>query len=341
MADHADVADPSTVLELLTAFRRSQALFAAVSLGVFDALADGPVSAGDLAAALDCRPEALGRLLDACAGLGLLEKAAGRYANTPAASTYLTTTSPRRLTGYINYSNDVLWKLWAHLDDAVREGTHRWKQAFGWDGPIFSSFFRTEEALREFLVGMHGLGLISSPRVVAAFDLGRFGHLVDLGGATGHLAIAACLRYPGLTATVFDLPETQSLAREVLDRSPVADRVALQSGDFFADPLPPADLYGLGRIVHDWDEAKIRRLLRRVHDALPAGGAVLLAENLLSDDRTGPVPAQMQDLNMLTCTEGRERSLAEYEALLHEAGFVDVRGARTSTPLDAVLALKP
>jgi acetylserotonin N-methyltransferase len=333
--------DPSSVLELLTAFRRSQAMFAAVSLGVFDALVAVPKSAGDLAAALDCRPGALGRLLDACVGLGLLEKAAGRYANTPAASAYLTTTSPRRLTGYINYSNDVLWKLWAHLDDAVREGTHRWKQTFGWDGPIFSSFFHTEETLREFLVGMHGLGLLSSPQVVAAFDLGRFTHLVDLGGATGHLAIAACERYPGLTATVFDLPETHLLAREVLDRSPVADRVTLRAGDFFADPLPPGDLYGLGRIVHDWDEAKIRLLLLRVHDALPSGGAVLLAENLLSDDGTGPVPAQMQDLNMLACTEGQERSLAEYEALLHDAGFVDVRGSRTSSPLDAILATRP
>jgi acetylserotonin N-methyltransferase len=341
MAEPGAIPDPSTVLELLMAFRRSQAMFAAVSLGVFDALADGPKPAADLAEELNCRPEALVRLLDACVGLRLLEKARGRYVNMAAASAYLTTASPRRLTGYINYSNDVLWKLWAHLDDAVREGTHRWKQAFGWDGPIFSNFFRTEEALREFLVGMHGLGLISSPHVVAAFDLGRFTHLVDLGGATGHLAVAACEHYPGLRATVFDLPETQPLAREILVRSEAADRVRLQAGDFFSDPLPHGDLYTLGRILHDWDEGKIRLLLRRVRDALPPGGAVLLAETLLWDDHSGPLPAQMQDLNMLTCTEGRERSLAEYEAILQESGFVDVRGSRTSSPLDAILAVRP
>src|SRR6185503_15986421 len=117
-----------------------------------------------------------------------------------AAATYLTSDSPERLTGYIHYSNNVMWKLWGNLEDAVREGTHRWKQVYGWDGPIFSHFFRTDEAKREFLMGMHGFGLISSPRVVEAFDLSQFRCLVDLGGATGHLAIAACEHYSNLQA---------------------------------------------------------------------------------------------------------------------------------------------
>src|SRR5690606_17221012 len=121
---------------------------------------------------------ALGRLLDALVGLQLLRRDGQRYANTPAAAAYLTSTSPDRLTGYLNFSDNVMWKLWANLADAVREGTHRWKQAYGWDEPIFDNFFRTEEAKREFLMGMHGFGLISSPHVVSAFDLGRFSRLV-------------------------------------------------------------------------------------------------------------------------------------------------------------------
>ena len=105
------------------------------------------------------------------------------------------------------------WKLWGNLEDAIREGTNRWQQTFGWDGPIFSNFFRTEESMREFLMAMHGYGLISSPHVVAAFDLSQFRRLIDLGGATGHLAIAACERYSSLRAVVFDLPEAGPLAR--------------------------------------------------------------------------------------------------------------------------------
>src|SRR3954468_18257573 len=136
--------DPGVVLDLLEAFRRSQALFTAVSLGVFDALATGPKPLPDLAQQLQANSDALGRLLDACVGLRLLSRLGDRYENTPAATAYLTTTSPHRLTGYITYSNDVLWKLWANLEDAVREGTHRWKQAYGSEGPIFAHFFRTE-----------------------------------------------------------------------------------------------------------------------------------------------------------------------------------------------------
>ena len=332
--------DPAPVLELIEAFRRSKTMFAAVSLGVFDALAGGPRSAADLAGDLGTDAGALRRLLDACVGLRLLERDDARYMNSTTAAAYLTQTSSSRLTGYIHYSNDVLWKLWGALEDAVREGTHRWTQVYGWEGPLFSHFFRTEAAKREFLMGMHGFGVITSPHVVRAFDLRRFQRFVDLGGATGHLAIAACECYPQLSGLVFDLPEAVDLAREVVAASPVAGRMEVVAGNFFADPLPHGDVFALGRILHDWPEDKIAALLARIYSALPDGGALLVAEKLLLDDASGPSWAQMQDLNMLTCAEGRERTLAEYEALLREAGFDEVSGCRTSAPLDAILAVK-
>ena len=341
MARDTTVPDPAPVLELLEAFRRSKVMFAALRLGVFDALAAGPLGVAELARQLAVDPDALERLLNACVGLQLLARRGERYENSPAATAYLTKTSPRRLTGYIHYSNDLMWKLWGNLEDAVREGTHRWKQTFGWDGPIFDNFFRDEEAKREFLMGMHGFGVISSPQVVTAFDLGRFNHLVDLGGATGHLAVAACRRYPQMRAIVFDLPAAVPLAREFVIESEVSDRIEVVAGDFFADPLPEGDLYYLGRIVHDWSAPKIDRLLARIFASLPSGGGLLIGEKLLWDDKSGPRWAQMQDLNMLTCTEGKERTLAEYETLLKRAGFSEVTGCRTPTPLDAVLAMKP
>jgi acetylserotonin O-methyltransferase len=340
MAQDLTPPDPGIVLDLLQAFRRSKAMFAAVSLGVFEALAAGPKSPTDLAHDLRADPDALERLLDACVGLQLIRKQGDRYENAPVATAYLTGTSPHRLTGYITYSNDVFWKLWGNLEDAVREGTHRWGQTYGLEGAIFAHFFRTEGDKREFLMGMHGQGVISSPHVVGAFDLSRFRRLVDLGGATGHLAMAACRRWAELRAVVFDLPEALPLAREVVGASPVADRIEFVAGDFFADPLPEGDVFALGRILHDWGEKKILRLLGRIHHRLPPGGAVLIAEKLLLEDRTGPGWAQMQDLNMLVCTEGKERTLAEYEALLERVGFGEVIGCRTDSPLDAVLAFK-
>jgi acetylserotonin N-methyltransferase len=333
--------DPAPVLDLVTAFRSSAVMFSACSLGVFDLLATGPADLSNIARQLSANPDALGRLLDTCVGLGLLSRQGDTYQNTPAAQTYLCRVSPRRMTGYITYSDRVLWQLWAHLADAVREGSHRWKQAFGLEGPIFANFFRTEDDKREFLWGMHGFGLLSSPAVIDAFDLSGFTHLVDLGGATGHLAVAACRRYVNLRATVFDLPNVIPQALEFLRAEPdVAGRIDVQAGDFFLDALPEADLYAVGRILHDWSEEKIHRILAAIHRALPPGGAVLVAEKLLTPERDGPRWAQLQSLNMLVCAEGKERTLAEYTEMLHQAGFPHVEGRTTSSPLDAILARK-
>jgi acetylserotonin O-methyltransferase len=332
--------DPSVIFDLLEAFRRSKTLFAALSLGVFDALESGPQSAAGLATALKLDAGALERLLDGCVCLQLLKKQASLYENLPTASAYLCKSSPSRMTGYLNYSNEILWKMWGNLEGAVREGTNRWQETFGWDGPIFSSFFKTEAAMREFLMGMHGQGLLSSPKVVTAFDLSRFHRLVDLGGATGHLVVAACERYPQLRGVVFDLPETGGLAREIMGASPAAGRIEVIAGDFFVDELPGADIYSLGRILHDWTEPKGLALLKRIHDRLPSGGALLIAEKLLDPNKSGPRWAVMQNLGMLLYTEGKERTLDEYKALLAQVGFERVNGAITSTPLDAILAVK-
>jgi len=334
-------ADPAPVIDLIEAFRRSKTMFAAVALGIFARLESEPAGASALAEALNANPEALERLLDACVGLGLLHKQNGRYLNAPVAAVYLCKSSELALNGYILYSNEVLFPMWRHLEDAVREGTHRWKQAFGSEGPLFDHFFQTDDAMRTFLMGMHGFGVLSSPKVVAAFDLSRFHKLVDLGGATGHLVIAACERYPQLRAIVFDLPRVIAVAREQVSRSPATSgRIELIAGDFFRDALPEADLFSVGRILHDWSEDKIAVLLKKIYERLPARGALLIAEKLLEEDKTGPVPAHMQSLNMLVCTEGRERTLGEYRALLHAAGFAGIEGRRTGAPLDAVLAIK-
>ncbi|MBI4904321.1 MAG: homocysteine methyltransferase [Acidobacteria bacterium] len=326
------MSDPGIVLDLIDAFRRSKCMFTAVSLGVFEST---PATLDELAAALHANTDGLERLLNGCLSLGLLRREEGRYVNTDASETYLRKTSPHTLAGYVLYSDKVLFHLWSHLDDAVREGSNRWKQTFDLDGPIFAHFFRTAESRDDFLRGMHGLGLLGSPKVVEAFDLSQFRKLVDLGGATGHLPMAAAARYPGMEVGLFDLAPVVEAAKQF-----VSARVELHTGDFFTDPLPPADLYALGRILHDWSEPKIRLLLRRIFDALPSGGGLLIVERLLWPDMSGPTSALMQSLNMLTCTEGKERTLAQYEALLREAGFSEVTGTMTGAPADAILARK-
>ena len=332
--------DPKPVLDLIEAFRHSKTLFTAEALGIFDRLHDHTAGAAELAETLALNAGALERLLDGCAALGLLAKENGIYRNQPVAEHYLYSDSPDTLSGYVRYSDEALFPMWSNLGDAVREGSPRWKQTFDIDGAIFGGFYRSDEAMRNFLRGMHGFGMLTSPAVVGAFDLSRFRQMVDLGGGTGHLAIAACQRYPELRAVVFDLPRVTVLARENIARSGVADRVDTCDGDFFANEFPAADLYAVGRILHDWDDEKSATLLRAAFQRLPPGGGVLIAEKLLNEDGVGPLAANMQSLNMLVVTEGRERSLGQFEKLLRGAGFGEVNGKLTGVALDAILAVK-
>jgi acetylserotonin O-methyltransferase len=333
-------ADASVVLELIGAFRRSKTMFTAVALGVFDQLENEPQTVEVLAAKLKLNAGALSRLLNACVALGLLHCHGETYHNTASGSTYLVASSPDTLAGYIIYSDQSLYPLWSHLDDAVREGTNRWTQTFGSRDALFSHYFRDEASTAAFLGGMHGFGQVTSPLVARAFDLQRFTRLVDLGGATGHLAIAACEAYPSLTSTVLDLATVEPFARVHISRSRAAERIRFVAGDFFKDALPSGDLYALGRIIHDWAESQIVALLRKIYDALPSGGGLLIAEALVDDHRSGPVHALMQDLNMLVCTDGKERTFSEYRELLESAGFAKAEYRRTGSVLDAVLASK-
>ncbi len=331
---------PTLITDLIEAFRRSKTMFTAVKLGIFDLLNSGAQNPASVASKLRLNPDASERLLRACAGLGLLVREGETFRNTSLASRFLVTSSPDTLAGYILYSDRSLYELWGHLDDAVREGTNRWAQVFGSRDSLFAHYFRDDDAAASFLGGMHGFGQLSSAAVVQAFDLSRFTQLADLGGATGHLAIAACEAYPGLHATVFDLPTVEKFARVYIEHSVLSNRISFVAGDFFKQALPQADLYALGRILHDWDEAKIEKLLRKIFDALPGTGALLIAERLMNDDQSGPLSALMQDLNMLVCTDGRERTSDEYRSLLSAAGFRDIAFQKTGAAVDAILATK-
>ena len=143
-----------------------------------------------------------------------------------------------------------------------------------------------------------------------------------------------------MKATVLDLARVEPFARVHINRSPEAGRIGFVAGDFFTEALPAGDLYALGRIIHDWGEPQIMGLLGKIYHALPPGGALLVAETLLEEDKAGPIHALMQDLNMLVCTDGRERSFTEYRELLEGAGFSNVEYRRTGSVLDAVLASK-
>ncbi|CAG09236.1 unnamed protein product, partial [Tetraodon nigroviridis] len=158
-------------------------------------------------------------------------------------------------------------------------------------------------------------------------------------GCSGALAKQCTSAYPECTVTIFDLPKVVRTSRENFF-SEANRRIGFYEGDFFKDPLPGADLYILARILHDWTDQRCIELLQRVHQACRPGGSVLLVEALLYEDGSGPLTAQLYSLNMLVQTEGRERSAAQYAALLTAAGFTSIQHRFTGKIYDAVLARK-
>ena len=183
---------------------------------------------------------------------------------------------------------------------------------------------------------MHGFGRLSSPEVVRVFNLNRFRHLVDLGGATGHLAIAACERYGNLQATVFDLPAAVEQALPHIQNSRAAARLKIQAGDFFSDPLPPQpDLYG--RRPHPprpGSDDKIHRLPSPKSTPLCPQAEVSSSPRPFLT-KTTPAPCPPLKCSPSTCSSihrRQERSASEYRALLEPAGFTNVEARRTGAP---------
>ncbi|XP_010849537.1 PREDICTED: acetylserotonin O-methyltransferase [Bison bison bison] len=238
------------------------------------------------------------------------------------------------------YAGRTAYVCWRHLAEAVREGRNQYLKAFGIPSEeLFSAIYRSEDERLQFMQGLQDVWRLEGATVLAAFDLSPFPLICDLGGGSGALAKACVSLYPGCRAIVFDIPGVVQIAKRRFSASE-DERISFHEGDFFKDALPEADLYILARVLHDWTDAKCCHLLQRVYRACRTGGGILVIESLLDTDGRGPLTTLLYSLNMLVQTEGRERTPAEYRALLGPAGFRDVRCRRTGGTYDAVLARK-
>ncbi|NXT78182.1 ASMT methyltransferase, partial [Zapornia atra] len=221
-----------------------------------------------------------------------------------------------------------------------REGRNQYERAFGISSTDpFGAMYSSEEEMVKFMAGQNSVWSICGRDVLAAFDLSSFMQIYDLGGGGGALARECVSLYPNSTVTIYDLPKVVQVAKEQFV-PPGETRITFHEGDFFNDSIPEAELYILSKILHDWDDDKCRQLLTKVHQACKPGGGVLLVESLLHEDRSGPVETQLYSMNMLVQTEGKERTGAEYSALLEAAGFGEIQVKRTGKIYDAVLGRK-
>ncbi|XP_021267379.1 N-acetylserotonin O-methyltransferase-like protein isoform X2 [Numida meleagris] len=333
---------PTKILDLMDGFRASKALFVASKLKLFDHLKKkSPLKAVDVANEVGTSVCGTERLLDACAALGLLEKTPQGYSNTDLANTYLASDGEYSLHGYIIHCNDHLWPLFTHLESAVKEGSRQNHRAFGKKTEdLFNDYYQSQEVKQRFMAAMHSIAHLTARDVATAFDLSEFKTACDLGGCTGALAHELIQTYPNMKVTVFDLPEVIANASYFQPSEQCTAPVTFVSGDFFKDDLPEADLYILSRVLHDWPDEKIHVLLNKISTVCRPGCGILLAEMVLDDEKKNRSTALLQSLNMLVQTEGKERSGSEYQGLLEQHGFSNVKIKLTGNLLDVVLCIK-
>ncbi|XP_055070769.2 acetylserotonin O-methyltransferase [Misgurnus anguillicaudatus] len=338
---------PRKILDYMEGFMVSKTLFAACELGVFEQLhaSAQPLSSADLAQALGLSSDATERLLSACVGLELLNtqtNPAGEvvYSNTEMSTVFLIESSPRSLYHSIQYSSRTIYLCWHYLTDAIREGNNQYEKAFGINSKdLFQALYRSDDEMVKFMHLMNSIWNICGHDVITAFDLSPFRCICDLGGCSGALAKQCLSLYPQSSLIIFDLPKVIQTSRQHFVSEP-HERISFCEGDFFKDALPPADLYILARILHDWTDQRSIELLTKVHQSCTSGGGVLLIESLLYEDNSGPLTGQLYSLNMLVQTEGRERKGSDYSRLLTTAGFTCVQIHRTDKLYDVILARK-
>lgn len=313
-------------------FMNAQALFAACDLGVFAAL-DRPEGAAltTVAEEVGLPPEPTLRLLTMLSAMGLVQRGDRAWVNAPEASAQLVPGKPGYIGAMFQHLRDDLYPVWQHVGDALREGRSQWHRLPG-DTPRSDELFEEPERLRAFLRGMHAITYEAGVQLATQDEaLGAIDWIVDVGGAGGSFLIALAERFPGLRGTVFDLPAVAPHAREILAEHGMSERIEVCPGSFFEDDLPEgADAYGLGFILHDWDDAGCHIILDRIARAARPGALLLVGEFLLDDDRTGPLFVARQDLNMLVAARGRERTLSGYRDLLAGHGFAIDRVRHTS-----------
>ncbi|XP_042562389.1 acetylserotonin O-methyltransferase 2, partial [Clupea harengus] len=322
-----------------------QVIFSACELGVFDLLLQSqkPLKAGEVARELGTSEDGMERLLDVLVGIEILEvehtEGTAHYSSTDVSNLYLAKASPKSLHDMIIYNSQTIYPLWNNLVDAVREGKNQNEKTFGLSSKdIFSAIYRSEEEMLKFMGLMNSTWAIDGHDIVTAFNLSGFKSMVDLGGCSGALARELAREYPSSTVTVLDLPKVVQTAKQHFTESGCT--VEFQEGDFFEGDLPPADLYILARIIHDWKKDKCEKLLKKIHSSTSPGGGVLIVEAMLFESRRGPITAQLYSLNMLVQTEGKEHPPSHYTGMLTQAGFKDVQVCRTGKSYDAVLAIK-
>lgn len=303
---------------LQAAVQPRQLIYAAVKLGIPDALRSGPRQAGDLAPIVGANSDALRRVLRGLVTLDLVvEDEAGRFALTPTGE-LLCRGVPGSLRGEALLHAE-LDQAWCALLPAIKSGETAFNRIFG--RGIFDHVAADPELNAYYNHWMAADREARAAAVAAAYPFPAVGTVLDVGGGHGGLLTAILRREPGLRGLLFDQPHVVAGARETLDALGVAEQCEVIAGDFFASIPAGADLYVLHRIIHDWDDEAAARILSNCHRAMGTSARLLLIEKVMPEQVAEAPSVVRLDLDMLVVSGGRQRTEGEYRNLLTQCGF--------------------
>jgi hypothetical protein len=328
------------IMQVGLGFWASKTLLSAIEMEVFTELARHPENLETIQGRLGLHPRSARDFLDALVALGFLERTDGVYRNTPSTDTFLDKRKPSYVGGMLEMANHRLYPFWGHLTTALRTGEPQ-NEAKGGGPSVFSALYADPERLKEFLKAMTGISRGANVTIASKFPWKDYQSAVDVGTAQGDLINQVALAHPHLTGIGFDLPEVGPIFEDYVEQNGLTGRVSFAPGSFFDSPLPKADVVMMGHILHDWNVDEKRMLVRKAYDAVPAGGALIVYDCIIDDDRSKNAFGLLMSLNMLIeTTGGFDYCGSDCIGWMKEAGFREARVEHLVGPDSMVIGIK-
>ena len=335
---------PARIMEVGMAFWPAKVLLSAVEIGLFTKLGTNAMTGADLQLALGLHPRANPDFFDTLLALRFLEREGdgpqALYRNTAETAFFLDKNSPAFMGGFLEMANARLYPFWGDLTEGLRTGKAQ-NEIKHTGNSVFAELYSDPERLELFMDAMSGISAGNSQAFAEKFDFSRYQTMCDVGGASGQLSSVVAQKHPHLQCISADLPEATQIARRKIAAAGLADRVTAQPIDFFADPLPTADVITMSQVLHDWNLEKKMHLIRAAYDALPPGGAFIVIESLIDDARRENAFGLMMSLNMLIeLGDAFDYTAADFFGWCREVGFTKFEVIHLAGPASAGVAYK-